>query len=255
MSKSNMGRALLLAGLAVGVRGQAPEFEVASIKPNHSADGRVLMGMAPGGRFTATNTTVKQLIMTAYRIRAHQISGAPAWLDSEKYDIVAKPEGGANPDQIKLMLQALLAERFKLTMRHESKELPVYALVVGKSGPKFQASKDSGGPGRRGIQMGRGLIEGQQMTMEMFADQLSGMAGRTVLDKTGLTGSYDLRLEFTPDESQAQMFNGPGGSPPPDPNGPSLFAAVQEQLGLKLEAQKGPVTVYVIDRVEKPTEN
>ena len=108
--------------------------------------------------------------------------------------------------------------------------------------------------------MGRGLLEGQQMTMSMLADQLSNLAGRTVLDKTGLTGSYDVKLEFTPDDSQAAMAKGAGdgkegGPPPPDPNGPSLFAALQEQLGLRLEAQKGPVTVYVIDRVDKPTEN
>jgi uncharacterized protein (TIGR03435 family) len=254
--------ALLLASTGlINLRAQtpAPQFEVASIKPNHSASGGMLIGMQPGGRFSATNATVKQLIMIAYGIKPQQLSGGPGWADSDRYDVVAKPEGPANQDQIKVMIQGLLADRFKLSLHQDSKEMQIFALVVAKGGPKIEEVKEPG-PGRRGIRMGLGLMEAQQTTMPDFAGALSNLAGRTVVDKTGLTGIYNVKLEFTPDESQGRMGRGPGdgkegGPPPPDPAGPSLFIAIQEQLGLKLEAQKGEVVTFMIDHVEKPTEN
>lgn len=253
-----------LCGITI-VLGQAapPAFEVATIKPNNSVDHRKMFGMMPGGRFSTSNVTLKELINFAYDLKDQQLSGGPGWVNTETFDIVAKPEGSPKPDQIKLMLQTLLADRFKLTMRRESKELSVYNLVVAKNGPKLTESKpDTSGPGgspMRNMRMGRGQLEGQQMSMSMFAGVLSKFAGRTVLDKTGLTGSYDVKLEWTPEVGETQIGppgDGPGGpGPASESSGPSLVTAIQEQLGLKLDAQKGPVEVFIIERVEKPTEN
>ena len=267
---------LLAAAFCAWGRAQnTPSFEVASIKPNHSGDRRVGFQMQPGGRFAATNITVKQLIFFAYGIKENQLSGGPSWIDSDHYDISAKPEDRATPDQVKLMLRTLLADRFNLVFREETKELPVYVLTVAKNGPKLAESKvpaepanpePGRGPGRGGrtMRIGGGVLEAQGVTVSDFTNQLAMILGRNVIDKTGLTGRYDFNLKYTPDESQAAMFRGPGdgpgggrdgGPPPPDPNGPSIFSAVQEQLGLKLEAQKGPVEVYLIDSIEKPSEN
>jgi uncharacterized protein (TIGR03435 family) len=255
----------------------APAFEVASIKANHSGDRRMMMSTAPGGRVNVTNLTVKQLITMAYRIKDSQLSGGPGWIDSERYDISAKAEGPATPEQLQVMMQTLLADRFKLSLRRETKEMPVYALVIAKDGPKLHENKeaeiekqqakpdgakpgDPNAPPPKGqfMRMGRGLLSSQGAPLTVLADSLSRLLGRVVLDKTELTGLYDFELKWTPDESQGQMFKGPDGAdsaPPPDASGPTIFTALQEQLGLKLESQKGPVEVFVIDHVEKPTEN
>jgi uncharacterized protein (TIGR03435 family) len=273
----------------------AQKFEVASIKPNHTGDGRVGIGMQPGGRFTATNVSVKMLITIAYGIRDHQVSGLPGWAESEHYDISAKPENtdGLGPpadgkmpsesemqtrqEKMRAMMQNLLEDRFGLKIHRETKELPVYALVVAKNGPKLEEAKegapdvvDFGGRGRgpddvkqvrRGpmIRMGHGQFAGQEMRMPMLVEQLSRITGRNVIDKTGLTGKYDIRLNWTPDESQPAFGGGPDKGPRPDAaspdSAPPLFTAIQEQLGLKLESQKGPVDVVVIDHIAKASEN
>ncbi len=252
----------------------APAFEVASIKLNRSGDQRARFQMPPGGRINATNITLKQLIIFAYQIKDTQLAGAPGWIDSDRYDISAKAEGPASPDQLQLMMQTLLADRFKLSLRHEMKEMPMYALVVANDGPKLHEAKDAdvdvqpGGarpagpdgprPKNRSMRMGRGQLSAQSARVSMLADLLSSELGRVVVDKTGLTGLYDFELKWTPEVSQNQMFKGPdavGSAPAPDTSGPTIFTALQEQLGLKLEAQKGPVEVFVIDHVEKPTEN
>ena len=175
-------------------------------------------------------------------------------------------------------VQSLLADRFKLTLHRETKEFPVYALMIAKNGSKLQEVADtpleSGPPdpkgapdgprkGMKGIRMDRGEVSGQGATISLLAEVLSNQVGRTVLDKTGLKGHYDFTLKWTPDESQGAMIKGPGDGgpgtgnapPPPDASGPSIFTAVQEQLGLKLESQKGPVEILVIDHVERPSEN
>jgi uncharacterized protein (TIGR03435 family) len=260
--------------------GQEPAFEVASIKPNNSADHRTMIQMSPGGRMNANNVSVQMLITMAYGIKNNQISGAPGWVDSERYDISAKAEGTADQEQVKLMIQALLAERFKMKFHRETKEQPIYALVLDKGGPKFKESKGDDddflgerpagpkpeggrGPGmggmRQGVRLGRGNLAAQGVTLSAFAGQLANVVGRQVIDKTGLTATYDLKLTWTPDEGQG-MMRIPGDTrdaPPPAPadSGPSIFTALQEQLGLKLEAQKGPVEMYMIDHVEKVTEN
>jgi len=270
MKYMNLGLAVAMMGLAWG---QTPAFEVASIKPNHSADHRTMFQMTPGGRLTANNISVKMLMMMAYQIKDNQISGAPGWMESEHYDISAKPEGSADQEQIRLMMQSLLADRFQLKFHRETKEQTIYALVVDKNGPKLKESTGEGdllGPapeggrgagrgGRQGVRIGRGQLEAQGAQVSMLANQLSNVLGRQVIDKTGLTGSYDFKLTWAPDENQGIRVPGdnPGAAPPAAPAdaGPSIFAAVQEQLGLKLESQKGPVEIFTIDHVEKASEN
>jgi uncharacterized protein (TIGR03435 family) len=200
----------------------------------------------------------------AYGIRDFQIVGGPAWLGTERYDITAKPEDAANQEQVKLMVQALLADRFKLEFHRETKELPTYALVVGKGGPKLKKyvetdgdSSGSGGGGRGGMMrmMGRGHFEANGVPVSALANQLAQALGRSVIDKTELTGNYDFKLDWTPDENQPGI--GPAGDnhAPAPADGASIFAAVQEQLGLKLEGSKGPVEILIVDRAEKASEN
>jgi uncharacterized protein (TIGR03435 family) len=266
----------------------APAFEVASIKPNNGGDRRVMFMIAPGGRFNATNVTVKMLLAQAFGVKEFQVSGGPGWLDSDHFDISAKAateeKVQINEAQLKLMMKALLEDRFKLTYHKDSKEMPVYALTVAKNGPKLEPAKGGDAmpepprelpkpedmakgklPNRGLWMMGMGNLSGQSVNLQMLAEVLSRQLGRIVLDKTGLTGNYDFKLHWTPDENESGMFRGPGGPgggklggdgpPPPDPNGPSLFTALQEQLGLKLDSQKGPIEIIVIDRIEKPSEN
>ncbi len=270
----------------------APTFDVASVKPSKPGGIGMRIMSQPGGRFTATNISLKALIHFAYEVQDFQISGGPAWLDSDKYDIEAKAESSSEGDmrnmsdeqrklefdKRKLMMQALLAERFHLILHKESKEAPIYALVVAKNGPKLKVATaeelappppldpkdmpdkpDSKGPFRgQGIRMGRGEVNAQAVKLGFLADVLSNQPelGRTVVDKTGLAGTYDFTLRWTPEEQQGAVFKGPGDAPaPPDANGPSLFTALEEQLGLKLESQKGPVDLLVIDHAEKASEN
>jgi uncharacterized protein (TIGR03435 family) len=238
---------------------------------------------APGGRLDITNLPLKEMIIIAWRIQPFQITGGPAWIDSAHYDISAKPDHNPKEDEESLMLQALLADRFQLKIHHETKELPVYALLVankdGKLGPQLTASKEGGCtpfdpskpplPPERGkpptlgcgnMMMGFDRLNAAGVEISVMIPTLSRMLGRTVLDRTELTGKFDISMHWTPDQSQA-MQPPPGGAPPGmqlppiDPNGPSIFTALQEQLGLKLESQKGPVDIIVIDHVEKPSEN
>jgi len=232
------------------------------------------------GRFSATGATVKYLIALAYKVKDFQISGGLGWINSEKYDIEAKVEDSEvqeltklpsdkQVDQICLRVQSLLADRFGLKVSQGTRELLVYALVVAQNGPKLSPTTyvlsppyhpGSQGPGMRS--MGRGSLSAQAVTMSNLADALSRQFSRVVLDHTGLIGKYDFTLQWTPDENATAMFKVPsGGNPgtnrasPPDTSGPSLFTALQEQLGLMLEATKVPVEVIVIDHIERPSEN
>ncbi len=251
-----------------------PQFEVASIKLNKSGGGFSLARPSPGGRFTLTNIPLQFVVTIAYRIKDFQLSGAPPWFTAERYDIEAKAEGNPSLDAMLPMLQALLEDRLQLKFHHETKELPIYTLVVAKAGKLHESQGECGPmpdrlppppePGKMpsppcgGMFRTPGHVAGQKVAMAQLTDLLSNMAGRIVLDKTGLTGKYDISLDYTPEQSQLQLP--PGGAPDipvprPDPNGPSLFTALQEQLGLKLESQKGPVEIMVIDHVERPSEN
>ena len=240
-----------------------PAFEVATIKPGDPSSHGVQLALGPGGRFVAKNATARMLIAFAYDIRDHQVTGGPAWIDTDPYDIVAKPESGEkmDPDKVKLMVQSLLSDRFKLKFHYESKEMGVYALVPVKGGPQLKESAmpPSGRNGPRGpmMRMGRGEMNGQGVPVEFLAKTLSRQLGRTILDETGLKGSYDFTLHWTPEEGE-MMGPKPAGTepgPPPDASGPTIYTALQEQLGLKLESRRGPVEMYVIDNVARPTEN
>jgi bla regulator protein blaR1 len=256
---------LMIAAGSFALKAQTPaskEFEVASIKPSApQAMGMMRVGveMLPGGRVSMTGVSVKFLIQQAYGVRDFQIAGGPGWIGSDRYDITAKPETASTGDQVKTMIQALLADRFKLKFHRETKELPTYALVVAKGGPKLHASEvqDKGSENRRGtqIRMMRGQFDVQDAPMAALANQLGQVLGRSVIDKTELTGNYDFKLEWTPDESEGGMFRGAEAHPEARPEGPSLMTALQEQLGLKLDSTKGPVEILTIDRVEKPSEN
>jgi bla regulator protein BlaR1 len=250
---------------------QLPVFEVASIKPNKSGEPNVSLMFTPNG-FHATNAPLREVIQLAYQVQEFQLSGGPPWINSERYDIVAKVDSSATEkvnqldmDQHRAMLRPLLEDRFQLKVHQETKELPVYALVVGKNGPKLHEAKpndtyldgikDPDGVARPGLmRMGPGGLTAQGLPMATIVRLLSQQFGRTVVDKTGLTGNYDIKLQWTPDSGPASMM-GPDSKPTPDTAGPSIFTAIQEQLGLKLESQKGPVEVLVIDSAERPSAN
>jgi bla regulator protein BlaR1 len=234
-----------------------PKFEVASVKPNNSDQRPRGFNLQPGGQQLTATVTVKSLIQQAYGLRDFQISGGPGWIKSDLFDINAKSENPVEWDQVILMLQSLLADRFQLVMHRDTKETPVYALVIDKNGPKFIGAK-AGSRGMLGTR--RGLLIDQAASMGGLAAQLSNVVARIVVDRTGLTGQYDLRLEWRPDEIQVARFQETGvpeglGAPPPDSPGPSLFTALQEQLGLRLESEKAPMEMLAIDRVEKPSGN
>ncbi len=229
-------------------------FEVASIKPTAETGRGMSLNRSPGGRFTTTNATLEMLIEFAYDVRAHQVSGGPRWLESDGFDIVAKAEN-ENPrtEDLRAMVQKLLEDRFKLALHREKKELSVYTLVIGKSGPKLQRSDKDGTRISAG---GRGRTDFQKVSMAMLAQTLSQRLGRTVINGTGLKGDFDFALEWVPGEDEPRKkISGVEVHPPSDVSGPSIYTALQEQLGLKLESTKGPVEILVIDRAEKPSGN
>jgi bla regulator protein blaR1 len=273
----------LAQSLTVNPNQPLPQFEVASVKP--AAPDQRGMFIRPGanGGININNMPVKEMITLAWRIQPYQITGGPSWIESARFDIEATGNHKLNRDEMPLMIQSLLADRFQLKVHHETKELPIYALVLankdGKLGPQLSESKegsctqfdpskpppppDPGKPpvmGCGGMMMGIDRVTAAAIEVSQLAPMLSRTLGRTVVDKTGLTGKFDINMQWTPDQAQLQSL--PGGGAPPglpqpqfDPNGPTLFTALQEQLGLKLESQKGPVDILVIDHVEKPSEN
>lgn len=263
------------------------EYEIASIKPNKSITyNRPIMNYTADG-FIATGVPLIMFIQSAYGIfDTDRISGAPAWINSERFDIDAKMDSSIvdalknlSPADRTLarqhMLQSLLAERFKLIIHRDTKELPAYTLVIAKNGSKLQEGKpgdtyangyrDGGGRGGPGtIQLkGRGALVAQGAPIANLAGMLSWLLGHNVVDRTGLSGKYDFTLQWTPEEGESPMLSSPSvgvsndqpAPVPPDPNGPSLATALQEQLGLKLESKKVPVEIIVIDHAEKPSGN
>jgi uncharacterized protein (TIGR03435 family) len=274
-----------LAMLRAQAQPADPAFDVASVKANSSGEWRKSIGPAPGGRFLATNQTLRDLMPFAYglpQVAANiRIVGGPNWIDSDRFDIVAKTDGTPTPQEMGAMLRTLLKDRFKLAAHGETRELPIYALVTTASradlGPRLRRSAVSEAdcaarraairrrelvpppqPGKPPI-CGSGRTVPGKMTavgwpMEQLVSALTPFAGRVVLDRTGLSGLFDFDVEWTPDQLPRQ----PPDDPDPiriDPNGPALFTALPEQLGLKLESTKGPVDVLVVDRAEKPTKD
>lgn len=244
----------LVAALAAQAYAAGPlAFDVASVKISKAPDAVVMMrgGMmdsasgkyrvpSVGGNVNIGNWTLGGCIAAAWDLGAGQLSG-PAWLNSDRYDIVAKTSPQATQADLRIMLQSLLAERFKLATHREAKELPVYALVAAKGGPKLRASV--GDQHLPVIFAPPARLIGQGSTMEALALALSRPAGRKVLDETGITGTFDFSLSYSVDEAATDA-------------GPSIFTALQEQLGLRLEPQKSLVEVLVVDHAERiPTAN
>jgi uncharacterized protein (TIGR03435 family) len=257
----------------VEAAGPRESFEVASIKPSDPNARNTSVHVNRGGVFQASNINLKFLIRVAYHVQDFQVSGGPAWITSERYDIDAKSAegGGSDVDPRKMSeaqrdefekrmmsrIQNLLADRFSLTIHRETKEMPVYELVVAKGGPRLTPAPPDDGKGPRGMRMRPGAFEGMGATLPMLAQTLSDATSRKVIDKTGITGNYNFQLDWTPTPGQMVPPPGPENEslPQPDPSGPSIFTAVEEQLGLKLQATKGPVEVIVVDRAEKPSGN
>jgi uncharacterized protein (TIGR03435 family) len=251
-----------------------PEFEVASIKTGPPGARGWAIVPFPGGRLQGKNVSLKRLIAMAYSVTDNQVFGDVNWLTSEGFDFEAKASGPATVPELRLMVQSLLDDRFKLKIHRETRELPIYSLVLARTGEKLgpglveAPNGDCGvsvtpqAPPPKGVVVpntpcgGVGAnpsgIHGQRARIAQLADRLSTMLGRPVLDETGLRGSYDIALTLTPD---ARPPEPPAGATAADPTGPSLFTAIQEQLGLKLQGGKGPVDVIVIDAVEKPSAN
>jgi uncharacterized protein (TIGR03435 family) len=244
-----MAAAVLLAQV------RAPtEFEVASVRPNKADDHIVTINAGPGGRFTARGYTLVLLMQRAYGVMDWNVSGGPGWIRTDRYDVTAKANvsGNLTEEQLRPMLQALLAERFKLRLHQGSKEMAGYALVLGKGGPRVKASAD-GEEHPDTFRMNATGLSGQGISMENLAQYVAGKLGLVAVDKTGLKGVYDFKVDW-PEETDRST----GGLPGLDPRDAlrlAVFAALQEQLGLKLAAQKITVQMLVIDSAEKASEN
>jgi uncharacterized protein (TIGR03435 family) len=235
-----------------------PAFDVISIKPNKSGSGRVSLSR-DDGNFDASNVSLKTMVLNAYGLKEAQLFGLPKWDESARFDIKAKvvePDKkvleALTEEQDRDMLQPILTERFQLQFHHETKILPVYELVVAKGGPKFQESKITGdekagnGMGAGSMRIRNNVMSSTAIPLASLVGQLSSQLHRVVVDKTGLNGKYDLDLSWSPDD---------GAPPDPDSAAPSIFTALQEQLGLRLQPSKSPVETFVIDHVELPSED
>jgi uncharacterized protein (TIGR03435 family) len=269
---------LLAGGVAIGAAQDTDAtFEVASVKANKSGDTNGNLRMLPGGRVNAVNMPVRPIITFAYQLAQYQLIGGPGWLTSDRYDLVAKMDtnsdptfvpGTSTPNPMQLALRHLLEERFKLKAHRETRDMDIFELVMarpgGSPGPGLKPTTQdcaaaaaaarrggpppTGAPGEPfcGIQGGPGRLRFGGLPAASLAQAFSGPSGRMVIDRTGLSGSWDFELTYAIEAR---------GDAAADPDAPSFFTAVQEQLGLKLEPAKGPVDVLVIDSIEKPTED
>jgi uncharacterized protein (TIGR03435 family) len=235
------------------------DFEVASIKRSEPGNARgSTFEFLPGGGLRIANGTLRAILETAYDVREFQILGGPGWVNSERYDILARSadslaNGAGTPNDVKairLRLQALLRQRFNLDVHRETRELPEYLLEVAKKGAKLIPGDASNGANnaRTGIQRSCGQMIGTNATMANLSLMLARQLDRPVLDRTGLTGKYNFQFAWTPD-------TGPCSGSPESSNAPSIFTALEETLGLRLESIKGPVDSLIIDHADRPSEN
>jgi len=248
MRRKNSSKTPLVAlAISVALAAQQPktnvEFEVVSVKPANPAD-PAHMTQATVGGLRGRNLRLFELVMSAWHLNRDEIIGGPNWLETAGWDIDVRFPAGAGPAQAPQMMQAMLSDRFRLVTHRETRTLPIYVLTVAKGGIKLQQ-----GDGIGGMSAGPRLIRYGAGTMGELAGQLSGYLGRNVIDRTGLTGQYAISLSFAPVDP---------GAPARDiaqDFAPSIFQALQDQAGLRLESTKGPVQVLVIDHAEKPTPN
>jgi len=257
-----------LAAMACAAHGQAqspatapaptatPEFEAVTIKPVKDPNPNRTHDKEEGRRFSAYSMTLRELIMMAYRVDAREIAGGPAWMATDEYDIEAVADDGVQVNEhLGELLQKLMADRFQLALHREQRMLPAYALTVAKGGSKLKAAEAGGGQGAGCEHMG--VCNFRKVPLAQFTRWLSFVVlDRPVVDKTGITGTFDFSLRWTPDESQFSALGLRAPTAADNPNAPPpLFEAIEEQLGLKLEPEKIPAEVLVIEKVERPTEN
>ncbi len=234
--------------------GPAVSFEVASVKRARPGQRGYSIVSPAGGQERIRNATLKVILAEAYQVHPYQLTGAPKWIDTARYDIDAKAtDPRTKHAEILRMLQSLLAERFHLVIHHDTRDLPTYSLVVGKGGAKLDPPKIVTGPHGVDYRNGGTQLIGRNASMDEFADALSFRLEHSVIDHTSLRGGFDFKLEFSPDEFVRRFSD--DGPTVVDPEGISIFTAIQHQLGLKLESGRGPVKIIAIDRIEEPTEN
>ena len=244
-----------LTATAVEAQSARPEFDVSSVKPNKT--NCCFSGGANNGQAGAKDSTLKALISLAYKAQEFQIVGGPGWIGSDRFDVEGGTEDkSADPDRLRLMLRSLLEDRFKLKLHMETREAPIYALVVTKDGPKIKLaadqtspevngpSKPGAGPNHGAIKFGPGSMIGNAVNLSLFVRFLSQRLDRPIVDRTGLSGRYDFLLQWTPEVGEAKVD--PGGNPLPvgDTTGPSIFSAIQEQLGLDWSRPRGRWTFW-----------
>jgi uncharacterized protein (TIGR03435 family) len=273
MTKSR-GFAVAVLFAACALMAQAPPppdppiSYVASVKPNNDINARALFDSSPGGRFTGVAVTVSALVRTAYRVQAREVLGAPAWFSTKRYDIAAKAEGDPAPPE-QALLRALLKDRFGLQVHREKREMPAYSLVAarseGKMGPQLipssfdcaaylagpHAPPEPGRTSQCSARISQRDLSARAISIAQLATFLAPVAKRFTFDKTGLKGLYDVELSWTPDTPAATSPD----ALPGDSAAPSIFTAIQEQLGLKLVSDKGLVELLIVDHANEPSQN
>ena len=255
---------------------QTPAFEAASVKKNAGGGPPGMeIRVTPNGGFIATNVPLRVLVRESFRVQDYQVIDLPGWADGERYDITAR-SAGATPDW-QPMVQTLLRERFALSARRETRDMPIYAVASvreGRTGPGLKVTPASTTEycvaqrlpeGQRpatnpaigfcGMRQALGMVQGRDLPLTALWRFVSQQAGRAIVDRSGLTGNYDFDLTWTPEQFANRTTPAVVNGNTIDPNGPSLFTALQEQLGLRLDAQRGPVDVLVIEKIDRPTEN
>jgi uncharacterized protein (TIGR03435 family) len=258
---------LTVGSVAALAQAPPPSFEVADVKINKSGEVRMTVDMQPGGKLIMHNVPMRVMLALAYHVRPDAMTNEPAWLGSDRFDVIAKAPQTASPDQMRQMLKTLLAERFKLAVHMDEKVMPAFALIVAKSGSKMEGTE--GAPlSEQGCRPGEGVPGQRHMvckhtSMPLLADSLQEMSPAdfpaAVVDQTGLTGAFNFKLDWTPTlrapTGTAASATAPATLPEPMA-GPALFDAVESQLGLKIERRRVPVAVISIDRIERvPTDN
>ncbi|MGH9240119.1 MAG: TIGR03435 family protein [Vicinamibacterales bacterium] len=249
---------LVLLVSAAAVRAQStdaerPRFDVASVKPNKNSEGVIRFEIQPGGRMVITDIPVKQLIRAAYTLQLYQIVDAPSWTESERFDITGVTERELREDNVtwspggkyalvQLMMQSLLGDRFNLRAHFEERQGQVYALVLDDKGRAAKGLAPARPCGTEcGMKIGSGTLRAPNVELPLLAELLSQLTGRPVTDATGLAGNFEINLRWTPETQEATA------------DAPSLFTALPEQLGLRLEARRGPISMLVVDSVDRPT--
>jgi len=267
-SLEGAGRALVLAAalaaaFSIAARAQTPSeagvplaFEVASVKPSApGARGGIIRPMPGNQTYVAANVPLRLLITVAYGVTDRQISGGPGWVGADLFDVNAKAARPGTINDLHRMLQSLLEDRFQLKVHREIREVPVWALVVEKGGPKMSEHNPQDKDNPPFGPNGRGGMAGRNARMSDFAYLLSRALDRNVIDRTGLTGRYNVDFQWMPERRPQQrpgLVTADSEDSPQEPDTPTIFSALREQLGLKLEAQKGPVEFLVIEHAEKP---